>query len=168
MNHHTIVLLLSLFFLTTACGSNENQENECRSQPTPIFKGIERFENHHFEANGQNSKETVLVPPLAMDLELYQSGCQSLTQEYRFVLHGTMPKQMKANQCAGEIASIFLSLSQFDAKLFEFQQWATAIQNNASAFKYNEEIPLQGSGVTVKIIKQHQPKRTILTVIFSQ
>ena len=102
-----------------------------------------------------------------MNIELYQSGCNSLEQEFRFLLNGTMPKGMPPGVCATELASIFYSLSQLDAKLMNFGGFAQAFTQAKDKFRYNEAVPLTGSDITAKIIKQDQPKSTILTVIFS-
>ncbi len=158
---------LGLIMMLWSCGASP-ESKECKNgSPIAVFAKIDSFANHRFEVKGQNSSEFALVNCLAMDIELYQSGCQTLEQEYRFILHGTMPQDMPPEVCAMEIANIFYSLSQLDAQLMQFGQWAEAIKIDARNFKYNEFVTLKGSAIKVKILKQHQATKTILTVIFS-
>ena len=160
-------LLLGVVVLLYSCGGQSTEVNCQYDNPAPVFANIQGLENHNFEATGQSSKEFVSVPPLAMNIELYQSGCNSLEQEFRFLLNGTMPKGMPPSVCATELASIFYSLSQLDAKLMNFGGFAQAFTKTKDKFRYNEPVALTGSDITAKIIKQDQPKSTILTVIFS-
>lgn len=160
-------ILLFLMSLLQSCGGNQTDKNCQYNTPVAVFADIPTMTNHQFAANGQSSKESVTVTPLAMDIELYQSGCNTLEQEFRFILDGTMPKGMPPTVCAKELASIFYSLSQLDAKLMNFEGFAQAFTQAADKFRYNEPTSLAGSNITAKIIKQDQPKSTILTVIFS-
>lgn len=161
-------MILLCAVLLHSCGSDQSNQKNCQyNTPVAVFEDIAALTNHQFEANGQSSKESVTVPPLAMEIELYQSGCNTLEQEFRFILDGTMPKGMPPSVCAKELASIFYSLSQLDAKLMNFEGFAQAFTQAADKFRYNEPVSLAGSDITAKIIKQDQPKSTILTVIFS-
>ena len=167
MKIYYITSALIIFLFLVSCGGNTPQKEECTSTPTAMFEDIAAFSEHKFNVTGQNSTESVRADSLYMDIELYQSGCTDLQQEFRFLLHGTIPQNILPQNCAMEIANIFYSLSQLDVKLYGLSQWAEAIRDNAGSFKYNEAVLLQGSGIRAKILKQHQPKSTVLTVVFS-
>lgn len=149
-----------------SCGGT-NEQPTCNGQPVPIFDNIQGFEQHTFEVTGQNGKEFVSVPTLALDIELYQSGCTNLEQEYRFLLHGTLPTNTTPKECAITIAQIFYNMSQLDPKLSQYAEWAKAVGQSAENFQYNETILLDGSNIQAKILKQQQTKSTILTVVFN-
>lgn len=137
--------------------------------PTAIFEGIDSFQNHSFEINGQEALEKVSLPRYKMDIELYQSGCDFLKQEYRFLLYEPYPANTPPEICAHQIAGIFLLLAR-DApiQLGTMRQWAQAIKNAAADFKYNESIPLVGTDIEAQIDKVHQPESAILSIVFSQ
>lgn len=159
-----------LFLLVIACGGAGNGNGECKySPPTAIFENIEGFTDHSFEVKGQDAVEKISVPGMNLSIELYQSGCDALQQEYRILLHGTYPLNTAPDVCAMDIAEIFYNLAQqAPNELGLLQQWAGAIKTDAKAFQYNEKVLFQGSDVSGEINKTHQSKSAMLTIIFSQ
>ena len=163
-------MLLAAFFLVVCTNSKEQKTKPCKYKaPTAIFAGIDSFQNHRFEVNGQEALEKISLPRYRMDLELYQSGCDFLKQEYRFILYETYPANTPASICAHQIAGIFLLLSR-DAplQLGMLRAWAQAIKYAADDFEYNQAVPLAGTDVKAQIDKVHQPESAILTIVFSQ
>lgn len=163
-------LLCFLFLLIIGCGDAGNREGECQYKPpTAIFENIEGFTNHSFELRGQDAVEKISVPEMNLSIELYQSGCDVLQQEYRMLLNGTYPLNTPPDLCAMDIAEIFYNLSQqAPNELGLLQQWAGAIKTDAKTFKYNEKVMFQGSNVSAEINKTHQTTSAMLTIIFSQ
>ena len=174
MNFGRFFWLLTFFtplFLLASCFSSTSEGLKvCKYQaPVAIFEGIDSFQNHSFEVNGQEALEKVSLPRYKMDIELYQSGCDFLKQEYRFLLYEPYPANTPPEICAHQIAWIFLLLAR-DApiQLGTMRQWAQAVKNAAADFKYNEPIPLVGTDIEAQIDKVHQPESAILSIVFSQ
>jgi hypothetical protein len=162
-------LICLLFLLLISCGGAETSQGCKYKPPTAIFKNIEGFTKHSFEVREQEAVEKISVPGMNLSIELYQSGCDVLQQEYRILLDGTYPLNTTADVCAMDIAGIFYNLSQqAPHELGLLQQWAGAIKTDAKTFQYNEKVLFQGSDVSAEINKTHQTRSAMLTIIFSQ
>jgi hypothetical protein len=159
-----------LFMLIIGCGGSGSGSGECKYKPpTAIFENVQGFTDHSFEVKGQDAVEKVNVPGMKLSIELYQSGCNAMQQEYRLLLDGTYPLNTAPDLCAMDIAEIFYNLSQqAPNELGLLQQWAGAIQKDAKAFQYNEKVLFQDSDVSAEINKTHQSSSAMLTIIFSQ
>lgn len=154
--------------LLVACGDNNGQKACKYASPVAIFQGIDSIENHSFEVTGNNAVERIEVPSMGMEVELYQSGCNKLEQEFRFHIHEALPLNIPAQECSMLAAIIFEELSKLSPNLIPLAQWAESIKMNAAAFQYNEKIPLKGTPMKVQLDKGHQSNSTMLTVIFTQ
>lgn len=161
-------LALGLSFLLTNCNGDPQPEGCKYKPPIAIFAGIDSFENHNFEVTGQNAVEQVFFPRLNMDVELYQSGCNALQQEFRFHLKEAFPLNIPAPNCAMGISGILYELSLEDPNLAGLQQLSNSLQASAQGIAYNEKLLLENSNTYVQIDKTHQTESAILSVIFSQ
>jgi hypothetical protein len=164
-----LLLMVVFFLLLMACGGS-NADRPCiGGEPTAIFEGIAAFEGHSFEQKGQESVEKIEVPDMNMGIELYQSGCDRIEQEFRILLHEAYELNTPARVCALHIANILTMLSEKDVqKLGALQQWADAVRADAERMEYNERIQLSNSSIYVQIDKTHQTDAAILSVVFSQ
>ncbi|BDS12252.1 hypothetical protein [Aureispira anguillae] len=164
-----LIGILSLFTIISCTNTNSDSKPCKYKPPVAIFEGIDRFSNHSFEVTGQDAVERVFIPKMNMTIELYQSGCDFLQQEYRILLEEAYPLNTPAEVCALHISNIFLILAgEAPEKLGLFQQWAAAIQAAAKSFKYNEKILLKGTAIHAQIDKTHQTESAMLSIIFSQ
>lgn len=162
-------LFLALFLVIQACNDSPKQKGCKYGTPVAIFKDIPGLQGHDFQQTGQDAVERIEVPDLSMTIEVFQSGCNALQQEFRFLLNGTYQLNTPPAVCAIDIASIFNSLAEkAPERLALLQQWAGAIQTDASNFQYNEPLMLQGSNVKAQIDKSHQADAAILSITFSQ
>jgi len=163
---YQLIMVTIMLLALVSCGGESDQ---CKySTPVAIFQGIDKIENHTFEATGNNAVEHIFVPSMGMDVELYQSGCNELEQEFRFHIHEALPLNIPPQECAMLTAVIFDKLSGLSPNLIPLAQWAGAIKENAEAFKYNEKIRLKGTPMQVQLDKVHQSNSTMLTVIFKE
>lgn len=165
------MLWLGLFMvLFQACGGAGPKA--CSHQPPePIFKGIEGLENHEFERTGNDALERVDIPDPAFNLsiELYQSGCDALRQEFRIIVHEPYEVDTPAPLCAAHVANIFRMLAEKHAvRLGPLHNWAQLILDNAQRMVYNEPVPIPEGGVYLQIDKVHQTKGAILTLVIAQ
>lgn len=164
-----IPLLFCGFLLLMACGGGATEDSCAAGEPTPIFEGIAAFEDHEFEQNGQESVEKIKIPDLNMSIELYQSGCDRIEQEFRILLNEPYELNTPAPYCALHIANILvLIVEKAPQQLGALQQWAEAIRADAQKMTYNERVQLSNSSVYVQIDKTHQSNSAILSVVFAQ
>lgn len=163
-------LLGLLFLFVISCGDTNKEKGACKYKPpTAIFDNIRGFTEHSFNVKGQDAIEKITVPAMNLSIELYQSGCDALQQEYRMLLNGTYPLNTSPDACAMDIAEIFFNLSQqAPDELGLLQQWAGAIKNDAKSFEYNEKLLFQGSDISATINKTHQTESAVLTIVFAQ
>lgn len=162
MNYMNILIVLLGSSILFSCQSTSN---ECLyEEPSAIFNNIPEIKTLSFSKNGQTGIEKVHIPSLHLDLELIQSGCKTLKQECRFILHGTYPQDAVAPECAKDLATILYNISTFDTKLSEFSDWAEMLFKKSSEFSYDKAILMPESGIRASIMKQHLPKKTILTL----
>jgi hypothetical protein len=159
--------LLTLLVSIISCMGNNQPKTCLYKPPVAIFSGIDSFENHSFELKGQNAVERISIPKMNMDIELFQSGCDDLEQEFRFILYEAYPLNTPPDVCAMHIAGILYILSQESPqKLGLFQQWAETIKANAKSFKYNERTGFFDSEISAQIDKMHQPESAVLSIVF--
>ncbi len=166
-------ILYSMFFVlllfVLACGGAAEDRPCTYGEPTAIFEGVEGLENHQFEGNGQESVEKVTVSDMNMSIELYQSGCDRIEQEYRILLNEPYELNTPAKVCALHISNILgLIAEKSPQQLGALQQWAEAIRADVERMEYNERVQLTNSDVYVQIDKTHQSNSAILSVVFSQ
>ncbi len=94
-----------------SCGS---AAGEClANEPAAIFSpSIAGVKNHHFELKGRESVERLQLPEMALNLEISQSGCSELVQDFRIELDGTIKEVQGAAQTLRLVADIFGNLSE--------------------------------------------------------
>ncbi|MDC0231177.1 hypothetical protein OAK19_04360 [Aureispira] len=164
--YYSITLFVLIYQLLGCTGNNTSKP--CKyTPPTSIFSDIDSFENHSFDLKGQYSVERITVPKMNMDIELFQSGCDDIQQEFRFLLHEAYPLNTPPDVCAMHIAGILYILSQeAPQKLGLLQQWAEAIKSNSKSFNYNEKTGFFDSEISAQIDKTHQPESAVLSIVF--
>lgn len=159
---------LFLLFQVVACGGGVT-EKCLHKEPVPIFEGITGFENHEFEATGTNAVERVDIPEMGLSIELYQSGCNALSQEFRILIHDSYELDTPPAICAAHIANIFRILSEKAPKqLGPLYEWGKLILSNAQEIEYNEPLIIPEMGVSMKITKTHEVDSAILTLELSE
>lgn len=169
----SIGLLLGLWCAVASIGCGGSGPQECTyDPPEPIFKDIEGFENHDFERTGKNASfERIDIPDSSFNLsiELYQSGCDILRQEYRIITHEPYEVNTPAPVCVAQIANIFRLLAERNPiQLGPLYGSGDVLLKNAQRFEYNENIPIREGGVFVQVDKVHQTNSAILTLVISE
>ena len=83
MKYWMVSYALLLLF---SCGGGEQKEKCKYGAPVPIFsEGIKRVLSHDFQRNGQKAVESLSFAD-STSLEIFQSGCNEIRQEFRFSL----------------------------------------------------------------------------------
>jgi hypothetical protein len=156
------LLLLAIFGLL-ACGS---KKQTCASSPqamfTPDMRGVEQ---QQFKLIDPVNSEEEIVLKNGHRLNILQSGCEKLRQEFRF----SIPGRMKTDSALvwAELAIRELSnLALMDQRLLPMGQWAMAINSKKGEIRLAETLSL-GQGFYVKIDRIPSAEDVILLVVFS-
>lgn len=156
-------MLFSWTLLLVSCSENTPEKEKCRfGEPTAIFNPqSELISSTNFQKDGRTGVETVEFKN-QLSLELVQSGCQELIQDFSFKLPMTNPEadgQFWIQQ--GEQLMRFLGNS--DPNLMQFSEWANMIVQNSKEMKLGQEKEIQ-TGYFVTIDKIAGKEETIIKV----
>ncbi len=112
-------VVFGLLFLMD-CGGNAPSSACKYGEPVPIFSsGPAQISSHNFEKKGQKAVEELLFADRTR-LEIFQSGCNEIRQEFRFNLppiESDLPDSLWFNQATermiflGDLDEKYLSLS---------------------------------------------------------
>ncbi len=127
--------------------------------PVAIFsESMPMVVQHSFEVNGQDGIEIVTLRNDGI-IEFYQSGCDKLKQEFRFINKGNFTK--KSNEYWIErAAAAFFNIATFAPRLEPFGQWADIIQKSKRDIKLGEPFyPDFGIQIIIdKIVSREESK----------
>jgi hypothetical protein len=168
MQKFGIILLVCLPLLWIGCGgaSDQGAENDCAAgKPIAIFRpDLDRLDQHEFSSSGQEATEKIRFTN-GTKLEIFQSGCTSTVQEFRF----TLPTVNAPND------EVWIKLAESQMRFLAslgpeyepFNGWATAIADNAPQFKLGRELEV-GPGYFVKIDRIRSNDSDLLILVMSQ
>lgn len=164
-----------IFFFTASfglisCGGGA-KDGCLLSAPAAIFDSeMKGVSGHSFEAKGYESSEHLELPALAMRLEVLQSGCEQVHQEFRLELDGTVNDVRTASATAQLIADIFGNIRDIaPERLGGFMDLAQTLNANYMSFgNFGEAVSITTEDNRVleaTVTKVNEPKRTFLTLI---
>jgi hypothetical protein len=157
-------ILISWILIIASCSGNTNsKEEKCRfGEPTSIFNEQNpAIASSNFKKEGRIGIETIQFKN-QLSLELTQSGCQNLVQDFAFSLPMTNPKadgQFWIQQ--GEQLMRFLGNT--DPSLMQFGEWANMIAQSSKEMKLGEAKEIQ-TGYFVTVDKISGKEQTIIKV----
>ncbi|MBK6621080.1 MAG: hypothetical protein IPH04_18410 [Saprospirales bacterium] len=129
-------LLISLFaivFFVASCKSGGGK-GDCPTTPTAIFsKDLEGVETHDFMQTGSEGLEIVSFRN-GVFLEIFQSGCDSLRQEFRFRLPNAEEESDPAYWLQ-EAQNQFRAFGSLGADYLAFSQYADALSAQQEDFR---------------------------------
>ncbi len=136
--------------LLTNCDSNntdaKTDESDCLlGTPVPILSDtMMNVSNHSFEAEGQNSIEKANLAN-QVQLEFLQSGCENITQEFRFLLPQGDYTQQHDTVWVQKAAETFWTLGGYntDQQAEFFKRFGMMLQSYSSAVQFNEPLTLE-------------------------
>ena len=157
------IVLISWMFLITSCSEDTTKKEECRfGEPTAIFnQDNPALLSTNFRKEGRTGIETVQFKN-KLSLELTQSGCQEIIQDFAFMLPMTNPDadgQFWIKQ--GEQLMRFLGNT--DPSLVQFSEWANMIAQSGEEMKLGQAKEIQ-TGYFVTIDKITGNAETIIKV----
>lgn len=158
-------LCLSVFSLLISCKNDNN--GKCKfGDPTAIFSDtMEMIKKHHFEVKERTGIELAAFKN-GMMLEVEQSGCNDIHQQFTFILPGDYSK---SDDTFWKVLTVknFRMLAASSPKLFPFNGWAEAIEGVLPQMKLSEPFEVD-KGFQVRIDKILSDNQAMLVVQLSQ
>ncbi|MEL6863397.1 MAG: hypothetical protein AAFP19_03215 [Bacteroidota bacterium] len=160
-----LILYACLLLSFHACGPSSQSECE-QGKPLAIFSpDLPGVIHHQFEQKGQNATE-VLTFKDSLSLQLFQSGCHTVKQEFRFQWPGNY-QQQDAAYWTDQAATLFRRLASLSEKQASFILWAQAISAAKDQVKLGQATELE-PGTTLKLDKVLSPDQVTLIIEFVQ
>lgn len=149
-----------LVAMITSCGDNAPT---CKyGDAAPIFsQELPGVVKHTFEKEKTGSLESVQFDK-GMKLEVRQSGCTALKQEFRFIVPGNYAQYPDSSWIKESVKQL-LFLSKLSFAQDGLKMWAGAIELQKSNIKLGQPTEIE-QGIFVKIDKILSPEQSILLV----
>ena len=167
MKFYQILMLASfsiVFFFCNSNNKNTSQKEKCKyGAPKAIFAdSISSLAQHQFEQKGQTGTEHLVFKD-GKSLEIIQSGCDQIKQEFQFTLPIGADDANK--NWIKEAALQFQNLGSLGEAYLSFNFWAQAIQENQQRIQLGETIELQtGFAMKIDYIKGNDHSLLLITV----
>lgn len=170
-NTPSVFALFLLIFIAFSCADSETKT--CKvGAPKAIFNdSMPTIKKHYFEVKKEASGENVGVEMIAFDnkllLEIEQSGCNDILQQFSFIMFGKFTEE--TNDELWKVLAIrhFRDLAKISPQLTAFNGWADAIESVQKDMKLGEVVKV-GEGFNVRIDKILSADKATLVVRFSQ
>ena len=161
--HPSVIGLFLTFFM--ACNGSSSSGKCKYGAPKAIFSdSIPHVKKHFFQL-----KEGTGVEMIAFDnkllLEIEQSGCQDIHQQFSFIMFGKFPTNTDDILWKELAIRHFRDLSKLDPQLRDFSGWADAIESVKTTLKLSEPIDIQGN-IQIRIDKILSSDKATLVVQF--
>ena len=163
----TSSLFLLIFTLISACKTETSNTGKCKfGDPVAIFSDtMKMVKKHHFEIKDKTGIEFIALGN-GMLVEVEQSGCNTINQQFTFELQGDFSKMDNAFWTTLAVKN-FRLLASFSPKLQAFGAWGDAIESVKSTFKLAEAVEVE-KGTHIRIDKVLAADRAMLVVQLSQ
>lgn len=150
MRIYLLSILVVLLFASCSNNSQTNSAGDCKyGSPTAIFNDtLQQISQHQFTTNENESSESISFQD-GTNLQILQSGCNSIKQEFHFTYSGDY-QERSLDQWIEEALLQFIKLSQMHPDYMVFQLWGQAIAAKAEEIKRAESIELE-SGFYFKL-----------------
>ena len=166
----SVFAVFLLVFTTFSCADSPKK---CKiGAPQAIFKeGMPTVKKHYFELKREASGENVGVEMVAFDnkllLEIEQSGCTDILQQFTFIMFGKFPEKSDDEIWKTLAIRHFRDLAKIAPELTAFNGWADAIESVKKDMKLGDVMKV-GEGFNVRIDKIVSADKATLVVRFSQ
>ncbi|MBL7816174.1 MAG: hypothetical protein JNL70_14240 [Saprospiraceae bacterium] len=156
-----------IFWSLGACQSDSSQPTKCKyGKPTAIFHDTMQTVAKHFFQIKDNVGIEMVVFNNKLLLEIEQSGCNDIHQQFSFVMFGKF-KNIENDDVWKQLAiKHFRDLAQISSTLTAFNGWADAIESVKDKLKLSEPIEVEGK-TQVRIDKIVSEDKATLVVQFS-
>jgi hypothetical protein len=143
------IFLSSLLLVLAACKLSEKPKCPFGSPQAIFDENMPGVEEDDFVPNAQGSTERVFFKN-GLALELVQSGCEQLVQEYTLSMAGDKLNQRPDSFWVESASAMFDFFASIDPKLAPFSFWAESIRQRRADIKLGQPFELEG-GRFVKI-----------------
>jgi hypothetical protein len=170
---HISCLFTIFFFALFAFSCSNSNTKTCKSgTPKAIFTdSMPTIKKHFFELKKEASGEKVGVEMVAFEnkllLEIEQSGCNQVVQQFSFIMFGKFPEKADDELWKALAIRHFRDLAKISPDLTAFNGWADAIESVKKDLKLGE-ITHVGDGFNVRVDKILSADKATLVVQFSQ
>jgi hypothetical protein len=164
----TSFLLISIAF---SCSNSETKTCKMGAPKAIFTDSMPTVRKHYFEVKKEQSGENVGIEMVAFDnkllLEIEQSGCNDILQQFSFIMLGKFPEQSDDEIWKVLAIRHFRDLAKIAPQLTAFNAWADAIELVKKDLKLGEPTKV-GEGFNVRIDKILSGDKATLVVRFSQ
>ncbi len=170
---NTRPLLAAFLILFTLFSCSNSETKTCKlGTPKAIFSdSMPTIKKHFFELKKEASGEKIGVEMVAFEnkllLEIEQSGCNNIVQQFSFIMFGKFPEQTNDDLWKALAIRHFRDLSKISPQLTAFNGWADAIESVQKDLKLGE-LTKVGEGFNVRVDKILSNDKATLVVQFSQ
>ena len=174
MNKYYIKFILGLFLgIFLSCGQenptnqNHNGFKHCAAgTPNAIFSSeLDLIKKHDFQLKARSGVESIVFKD-DLALQIFQTGCEQITQEFNFTLSGDFSDK-KQVEWVDECIRLFRYMSTASPKHAIFNMWAGEIDRNKLHIKLGEKYQL-AEGFFIKLNKIASSDQAFLAVTVSQ
>ncbi len=161
----SVFCLILLLFV--ACKSDSSKSGKCKyGKPTAIFADtMPNVAKHLFQMKKGTGIEMVVFKNKLL-LEIEQSGCNDIHQQYSFIMFGKFKPDTDDAVWKQLAIKHFRDLAQVSPSLAAFDAWANAIDAVKDRLKLSEPMMLEGQN-EVRIDKILSEDKATLVVQFS-
>lgn len=154
------VFLICIVLLLSAC---KNEPKACKyGAPQSIFSPeLEKVVSHQFEVIKQDASEQINFEN-GIELEIIQSGCDSIRQVFQIVFHQDLSKE-KPEYFIEKSIELFHYLGSVSSKHFSLNVLSQTIQDRFHDFKLGQPLELQPN-FYIKIDKIGSMEQTMLAI----
>lgn len=162
--------VFTVLIFTYGCGNTSQEKDifkDCKyGQPTAIFSlDLPQVGGHSFELKGKEGVELVSFKN-GLDVELIQSGCNKITQDFSFMLMGK--REGDSAYWTNEAVKQFQYLGSLSENFGVLSFWGQAILERLNDFEMGQAVEVQ-PGFYAEINKVISSDHAIVTVkLFEQ
>lgn len=148
-------------------GNGQNGFKDCPGgTPKAIFdEKLEKVEQHSFKLKANSSTETAKFAN-NVHLQIYQTGCEKVSQEFQFTLLGDHSAK-KTSEWVDESIALFRYMSAVSPQHMMYNQWAEAILGIKPSIKIGEKMEI-AAGFYLTLNKISNSEQSFLIVKLSQ
>ena len=162
-----VYFLFSIFYCLTIASCKTKTTAPCKyGAPTAIFNdSMQGVKKHFFQVKDGTGVEMVALKDHYL-LEIEQSGCDEIQQQFSFVMHG---KFMDAPDSFWVQLAVkqFRDMAKMSPKLQPFNAWADAIEATKTQLKLSEPTEIQPKYLC-RIDKVVSPEQATLVILLSE
>ena len=151
--------MMALMAIQCSSKDTSGSQGGCQAPlPQAIFdKDVSQIAKHTFKLDGHNAEENISFVNKS-SLTIFQSGCDKISQEFRFQINP--PSELDMASLGVEK---LMYLANLDNRYMSFANWAQAIDGLRKEFTIQNEVEVE-PGFFVGLDKIDGKNRTILTV----